>query len=126
MTVETIILAIAIPIGIAALTAWINIKIKFAPDAAHASREAKSIFFKLFLVITHLYLAGLLIWVIVSPKPWNRADYIVVILNSLVLFHSYMMWWVGQIVGVLRGLSNTDEAFVDLFKASIGGHKRPK
>jgi hypothetical protein len=95
------VLAIAIPLGTAAITTWVNITIKFAPDAAHAMREAKAIAFKIADWTTQAVVAGEIIWQIVSPFPNNRISLLVIILNSFVLFNAYMIRWNGRIMNLI-------------------------
>jgi len=91
MHVLTIALAIAIPFGIAALTTWINITIKFAPDAAHARREAALTFMTVIAWIANGGVLVLLIWEIISPNPNLRVSLLVIIMNSFGLFNFYML-----------------------------------
>jgi hypothetical protein len=85
-------ITIAIPLGIAALTTWINITIRFAPDAAHAIREAKEIFLKVAGWIANAILAGVLTWEIVSPNPNVRVSMLIILMYSFSLFNSYVLW----------------------------------
>jgi hypothetical protein len=96
-----IILMITIPIGIAALTTWINITIRFAPDAAHAAREAKAIALKLAGWTANAALAGMLIWEIASPVPNPRTSILLIILYSFSLFNVYVLWLNRLVVNLI-------------------------
>jgi hypothetical protein len=85
-------LAIAIPLGIAALTTWINITIRFAPDAAHAIQEAKKIFLKVAGWTANGVLVGGIIWQIVWPDHNARASILIILMYSFSLFNSYVIW----------------------------------
>jgi hypothetical protein len=82
----------AAPLGIAALTTWINITIRFAPDAAQAKREARLIFFKVTGWIALAVVVVQMAQQIISPNLSLRASLLVIILDSFVLFNAYMLW----------------------------------
>lgn len=110
MTVLTIMLAIAIPLGIAALNAWINIKIKFAKDAPQAIRDTKTVFSTLWEWATYAYSAGVLVWCfLLSSAPVDRYFIFIVLLNSFFLFEMHTAHWVGRILGVIDRLIDADD-----------------
>jgi hypothetical protein len=112
MKVLTIALAISVPFVIAALNAWLNIKIKFAPDAAHAAHEVKLVCRKVFLWIANAYSAGVIVWLFVF-WPIDRLFILAVMVNSFGLFHSYLMYWLDQVWISLRKHTDTDESLAD-------------
>jgi hypothetical protein len=97
----TIALAIAVPLGIAALNTWINITIKFAPDAAHARREVTLIFARVTMWISSSVVLGQLVWQIVSPMSNQRVSFLLVLLDSFTLYNVYVMWLHGVILNML-------------------------
>ena len=107
-------LAIAVPFGTAALTAWISIKIKFAPDAVHATREVMTIFLKVYLGMSYLYSAGALVWLFTSSRPIDRLFIFAVMLNSFALLNGYLLYWLNQVWNLFGKLSKTDEAIIKL------------
>jgi len=77
---------------------WITIKIKFAPDAATIAREIKSIFRKMLFWFSNLCSLGAIIWLFASSLPVDRLFIFVVISNSFVLFHSYLVkFWLHRL-----------------------------
>jgi len=97
----TIALAIAVTLGIAALNTWINITIKFAPDAAHARREVTLIFARVTMWISSSVVLGQLVWQIVSPMSNQRVSFLLVLLDSFTLYNVYVMWLRGVILNTL-------------------------
>jgi hypothetical protein len=91
---KTILPLLSIPIGlaIAALTAWVNIAIKFAPDAAQARRETQRIFLLLLFVIGNICLIGslviLLFWPVFSPSLSS----FLMIGDCLALYSTALFW----------------------------------
>jgi hypothetical protein len=101
MSELTIALAIAVPLGIAALNTWINITIKFAPDAAHARREVTEIFIRVIGWIGNSVVLGQLIWQIISPNPNLRLSFLLILLDSFSLFNSYLYWLLHSVFNLI-------------------------
>jgi hypothetical protein len=112
----TIALAIAVPIGIAALNTWINITIKFAPDSAHATREVTLIFIRVIGWVGNSAVLGLLVWQIISPDPNLRVSFLLIILDSFVLFSGYVAWLHIQTVKMIMEQANMIGGLTDLVR----------
>ena len=67
MTTLTAVLSIIITIGLAFVTTWINIKVKFAKDAAHAIQEARQIVLRVAMWASNCVLFALLVGNLASP-----------------------------------------------------------
>lgn len=98
MNVLMIALAIIVPVSVAALNSWVNITIKFAPDAAQAKRDAKAIFLTVVAWICNLLAAGMLIAQLVWPMSNGRVSILLIIMNSFTLFTTFVFWLVGYMM----------------------------
>jgi|ERR1035441_10134583 hypothetical protein len=90
MTFSTTLVTIITGIGIAAVTAWVNITIKFAPTADHAKNDAKRIFLLVLSVLSQVFLLWVLISEYLSSEPLTRHSLFVILMVSFGLFHSYL------------------------------------
>ena len=75
-----------------ALSAWVNIKIKFANDAKDASRAIKRIFFILVIIASQGYTAWRLIEELVSKEPLTRGSVFFIVMCALSLFSLYLAY----------------------------------
>jgi hypothetical protein len=85
-------LMIAVPVGTMLLNAWINITIKFAPDAREAKIEIIRILARVAMWISNCVLLAQLVWEFVSPHPNLRFSVLVIALDCSALSANYMMW----------------------------------
>src|SRR5690242_13150431 len=87
-------LPIPVGLGIAALTAWINITIRFAPDAAQAKRETRRIFVVILFVIEFIWITGYLAWLVIwePPIPPSLLS-LNITLYCLGLYTIFLVWW---------------------------------
>jgi len=97
---------IVIALGIAFVTTWINIKVRFAPTAAHAMKEARAILLIVVAVILNLYMVGMLVSEIVSPNPDLRTSILHIILYSFVLFNNYICFMQFMVLQMISKLAD--------------------
>lgn len=116
MNVLVIALAIVMPLGIAALTTWINIKIKFAPDATQATREAKSIFTKVAFWAVNVYSVCVIIFFFASSWPVDRVFILSVMVNCFYLLTMYVISLNKHLMTAIRGLIETDRLLGEMDK----------
>jgi len=117
-------LMIAVPAGIAALTTWINITIRFAPDAAHAMREAKQIVARVVGWIAYIWIAGVIVWQFILPDPNPRLSLLIIILNSFALFNAYILWQLRSILKLLQTQAEHVIGLAEIVKTHIGTTKQ--
>jgi len=103
MDIQTIFITIAIGVGIASVTAWINIKIKFAQNADQAKRDTKRIFIILFFTASHLYI----LWVLITQllEPLSNKSLIIILSCCFGLFHSYIMYLFNRLLNLSEKIS---------------------
>ena len=82
------------------LNAIINTKIKFAPTAAHAITDIKKILLITAFWLVQVYFAWSLVSEFVSDAPLTKRSLVVILMCSVGLFHSYLMYWITKIVGL--------------------------
>jgi hypothetical protein len=109
-----IVLQVVIPCGVAILTIWVNIKVKFARDAAHAISEVKGIFAWVLVWIANALIAGNLIWEFLQPSANARLNLAFILFNSFALFNSYMMWLILRLLKIMRKQAEATARLVDI------------
>jgi hypothetical protein len=97
MILLTIALAIIMPIAACALNSWLNIKIKFATDVAHAKRDVRRVFFRIFNWAVNAYCVGIIVWQVVSPSPLTRLSLVSILIPFFGLVSSYLQFWMLRI-----------------------------
>lgn len=106
MSTLQIVLMIAVPLLIAGLTTWINMRIKFAPDAAQAMRDAKSDVSKvlsfLFRLLGYLVCFVMVMWIIwaifLGPWPLDRWSFFFIVSYLFMLSFLVMMVFVNKLL----------------------------
>ena len=96
MQVATILLAIIMPLFGCALNATLNIRIKFAADAAQAIRERNRILLRVVTWIANLYSAGSIGWLLMF-SPLTKVSLVGILSCCFTLFNSYMWFFVGSL-----------------------------
>jgi len=108
MQILTTALPIIIPVGCVVLTAYLSIKIKFAPDAEHAIRDVKAIFLKALIWVGGLLCLGRLLRELLSPLPLTRLSCFIIVINSFGLWnlleHSKFMMILGALETVTTAI----------------------
>jgi hypothetical protein len=101
-----ILLPIAVSFGLVFLTAWVNIAIRFAPDAIEAKREVKRIFGVVLFGILIVEFLGIIIWQAVWPFQKNTPAWIFLIgFAFLMLMHLFTLILIAKFVDVVLGKS---------------------
>ncbi len=88
-------------IGVTILKAWMDTTIKFAPTETQARRAIRLILLRLVNGIVNVGVAVWLVWEFVSSEPLTRATVFRIVLLSLVLFNTYILWWVSSIFDLI-------------------------
>jgi hypothetical protein len=83
MNIQIILIPLAIGTGIAALSAWINITIRFANSAEDARRDIKRIFFIIVSFLSQCAVAYFLFTQLLSDEPLNRISVFSIVMCSL-------------------------------------------
>jgi hypothetical protein len=101
-----ILLPIAVSSGLVFLTVWVNIAIRFAPDAIEAKREVKRIFGVVLFGILIVEFLGIIIWQAVWPIQKNTPAWIFLIgFAFLMLMHLFTLILIAKFVDVVLGKS---------------------
>src|SRR5438094_667900 len=98
----TIALAILMPLLACALNSWLNIKIKFAATAEEATRETRGVLLRVVNWISNVYMVAVLVWQLTLSTPLTRLSLAAILIPSFTLFASYMLWWIGQVIDILK------------------------
>jgi hypothetical protein len=98
----TFVLAIVMPLAACALNSWLNIKIKFAPDAEQAKRETRLALLRVLGWISNLYMVVILVWQFTWTVPLTRLSILAILIPLFTLFHSYVLWWIRQVLEIFQ------------------------
>jgi len=96
-----LVLQIVVPCGIAFVVTWINIKVRFAKDAAQAIVEAKRILGIVANVLFNAYILFVLTHQIVRPDPDVHTFVLIIVFNSLALLCNLLTWTLHRILNVI-------------------------
>ncbi len=100
-----ILISIVVSVFILGLTAYINIKIKFAPDEKTAMSHAKTLIYRIALIICCSYSAYILIREFTLDAPLDRASLGVILLNSFSLLYIFIVEVnLGRIMSLMERL----------------------
>ena len=113
MEIVKIVAPLVTAIGIAFVTTWISIKVKFAPTAAHAMKEAKAILLVVVAVILNLGVAAQLVLEILLPNPNLRISLLYIIFYSFVLFNSYISFVFMRLLRLIGRLVTIAEVLTE-------------
>jgi hypothetical protein len=97
----TTLIPIISAIGIAMLSAWMNITIKFAQNPAQAKQAVILILLRIIGGVANVGCLFFLVREVLSPNPLTRSSLMYIIFLSLVLFNTYLLWWIGSIFGLI-------------------------
>ena len=115
MQVAMILLAIVMPILGCALNATLNIKIKFAADAAQANREKNRILLRVVSWIVNLYSAGFLLWLFFVP-PLSKFSLVGILSCCFTLHQSLITFGMDRVMDRLIDFNTTH---LDLTKGLV-------
>ena len=122
MQVAMILLAIVMPILGCALNATLNIKIKFAADAAQANREKNRILLRVVSWIVNLYSAGFLLWLFFVP-PLSKFSLVGILSCCFTLHQSLITFGMDRVMDRLIDFNTTHLDFntthLDLTKGLV-------
>ncbi len=114
---------IATGLSVTAITAMINIKIKYAQSEAHAKRSVALIFWITIYGISLLFVALVLIKELTSPEPLTRSSLITILLCCFCLFQAVIFYFFQRIYRILeRNLTlfemggHVDRKLIDIIK----------
>lgn len=96
MTTLLTVLGIIVAIGIAAVTTWINIKIRFAATADQAMKEAKAILWRVVLWSANTFLA-LDVILALTVLPLDRLGLCTIVIGCCSLIHSFVSFQILQV-----------------------------
>ena len=97
-------LSILAAFGLAVITSWMSIAIKFGQNADQAKRDTKTIFWRFVGGIANLYLFLFLAREMLSSEPLTRRALAVLIIASLGLYNTFVMWWIRQMIDLIFDL----------------------
>lgn len=103
MTIVQILLAITIPLSIAAINAWVNITIKLTTDINQAKRTIFNFFVDIVLAACILHTIFFLIAQLILLEKFTLAHVYVIIVSFNILFMLFIMILVNKIVKNLIG-----------------------
>ena len=118
MQVATILLAIIMPILGCALNATLNIKIKFAADAAQAKRERNLILLRVVAWVVNLYCAGNILWLLIVP-PLSKSSLFGMLVCSFSLFSSFVFSLFDLIANNQARIVDTQTRHINLTEKHI-------
>lgn len=103
-------ISVIVAICIFALTTYINIKIKFAPDQKTAVKQVKTLIFSIILICFCGYSAFRLIkeFAFVLDTPLSRTSLLTILINSFSLFYVAIMMHLFKLLSLI-------EKMVDVF-----------
>jgi hypothetical protein len=111
-----IVLQIVVPCGIAFVVTWINIKIKFATDAAQAIAEAKRILGIVANALLNAYILFVLGYQIARPDPDVHMFVLIIVFNSLALLCNLLTWIFRNVLTVAELQSERISQLVKLVR----------
>ena len=97
-------LSVLAAFGLALITSWMNMAMKFGPHTAQATRDTKTIFWRFVGGIANLSLCLFLARELFSSAPLTRESLIIIIIASLGLHNAFVMWWTGQVIQLISDL----------------------
>jgi hypothetical protein len=97
-------LSVLAAFGLAIITSWMNITMKFGQHAHQAKLDTKTIFWRFVGGIANLYLFLFLARELLSSAPLTRESLTIIIIASLGLHNAFVMWWTGQIIQFISDL----------------------
>ncbi len=112
----TIALAIIMPIAACALNSWLNIKIKFAPDADQAKRDVRQVLFRIFFWLSNVSLVGVLVWQIRLPDPITRLSLVSILIPAFALFSNYVQWFILSILETISDITYSIKKAAEIFE----------
>ena len=115
MQVAVILLAIVMPLVGCALNAALNIKIKFAADAAQADREKNRILLRVVSWIVNLFSAGCLLWWFIVP-PLSKVSLVGILSCYFTLHQSLIKFGMDRLMDRLMDFNTTH---LDLTKGLV-------
>jgi type IV secretory pathway VirB6-like protein len=107
------------------LNAIINTKIKFAPTAAHAITDIKKILLNAAFWLVQLYFVWSLVSEFVSDAPLTKRSLFVILICSIGLFHSYLMYWLNRVIHLFEKMTVVTNHLLDCINShteSINSH----
>jgi hypothetical protein len=93
---------IATGLIVAAITAMINIKIRYAPSEAQAKRSVALIFWKIIYGISLFFVALVLIKELSSSEPLTRSSLITILLCCFCLFQAVIFYFFQLVYRILE------------------------
>jgi hypothetical protein len=99
------------------VTAAINIRIKFAPDAATASREVRTLVLRIVQWLANGYLAISLALAVLSAQPVTRAAVFQIALSTTVLVSLAIVALVNEMNSTIRTIIGTVGTLHELMDA---------
>ena len=109
-------LQIIIPICIVALSAWVNIKIKYAVDEAQAKQNIKHIFLTIMSWVFVLYLIASIIWQFSLQEPVTRSSLIMILVPLFALSCLFTLWWTDKLIDIISVISRVMGVQADFSK----------
>jgi hypothetical protein len=98
----------AVPLVVAiisiSLTAYINIKVKFATDEKTAFQEVRTLFLKALSFILNIWIAYSLFKEITSPEPTTRMAVLLIVFYSLVLFWVFIANLLRDLIKIIKDI----------------------
>jgi hypothetical protein len=102
MNPQIVLIPLAIGVGIAALTAWINITIKFANNAEDAKRDIKRIFYLIVSFLSQCIVAYFLFKNLISDKPLDRVSVFAIIVSTISIVGSIFSYLLFKILVLIE------------------------
>jgi len=93
----TITTGVATGLILISITAMINIKIKYAQSAAHATRAVALIFWKIIYGCSLVFVALILYKELTSSEPLTRSSLITILMSSFCLFQAVIFYFFMRI-----------------------------
>lgn len=128
---NTVIYSVIAAVIVIPLTAYVNIKIKFAPDEKEATKHLKNLMLNIVLLLSNAFIVYLLFKEVQSPEPVTRKSILnIALLTSILLFFifSYLIRLLLDVIltltaSQLRHLGATHK-IIDIITKENGEHIR--
>lgn len=124
MNPQLILIPLAIGIGITALTAWINITIKFTNSAEDAKKNIKRIFATIAWFFSQCFVAWFLIINLISDKPLDRISVFIIVLCTASIVGSIFSYLIFKLLFLIETSRKEYLGFVKILPCIKDGLKK--
>lgn len=104
MEFNVILASLVVSFFVIPLTAYVNIKVKFAPDEYTAIRHLIKVFLMIIILIVSAFLIYTLYQQITSDEPITRKDVFAIIISTLGLFNFFLSYLIHVIFKLIKGI----------------------